>query len=146
MITVWIAVVDQRSHRIPNAIVIPATTGVWGVSIFEAVLQESPTVAIRTIAAGLLVFFVWYLLAVLSRGNLGGGDVKFAGFLASALALLFGWSAAWVGALFMVLAGGISAVALVVFRRRTTQERLALGPSMAVGSGLAAALAAFNVF
>ena len=82
-----------------------------------------------TLGGGLLL-----LVAVVSRGGMGGGDIK----MAAALGLLLGWRQVLL-ALFLAFALG-SAVGLIMFlsRRRAWRAAIPFGPYLALGALLAA--------
>jgi leader peptidase (prepilin peptidase)/N-methyltransferase len=79
------------------------------------------------------------LLAVLPRSGLGFGDVKLAGLLGTALALL-GWGALAWGTALAFLSGGLMAAALLVTGRAKRNTPLPFGPHMLAGALVAAVL------
>jgi leader peptidase (prepilin peptidase)/N-methyltransferase len=92
------------------------------------------------VAGSLLLGGLFFLVAgishaVLGRTGLGGGDIKLAGLIGAALGPAGGLVAAFLG----ILAGGLTATALLLSGLRRFGEYLAFGPFLAAG-GLAAAL------
>ncbi|WP_217131850.1 prepilin peptidase [Leucobacter chinensis] len=136
-IAVVIAVIDQRTMRIPNLLVLPATVFAWVVAGVTALGEADAAPLIRTVMGGLALFTVWYLVALASRGSLGGGDVKFAGYLGSMLGLYGGYGAVLVGGFAMFLAGGLAAAAALLFGRAKARISIPFAPWMLVGAGFA---------
>lgn len=66
---------------------------------------------------------------VLSRGGLGGGDVK----LAAAGGLWLGWQGATVALALAFWGGGLAATGLLLSGRRRGQDEMAFGPFLAFG-------------
>lgn len=129
VVLVALAAEDLRSRRIPNVITAPAA--VTAVALRVA-LERSELVEILVAGAGAFAFFL--LLALLTRGGLGMGDVKLAGLLG----LLLGTSV--IPALFLgTLAGGVASVALLV-RGRKRGSTLAYGPYLCFGGAFAVLL------
>jgi Flp pilus assembly protein protease CpaA len=71
-ITVWmlvVAVLDHRTGRIPNAVVLPVMLGVGLFRLVQGVLGEP--VRFLLLLAWILIFFMWMAHFI------GGGDAKF---------------------------------------------------------------------
>lgn len=132
VVLVWI---DADVHRLPNGLTYPAYPAM-------AVLLAAASVALgdrRWVGAllGLVVLFaVFVVLFILSRGQLGLGDVKWAGVIGLALGWL-GLDAVVIGTMATFLVGGLWALALLLFRRATGQTMLAYGPAMCIGAFIA---------
>jgi leader peptidase (prepilin peptidase) / N-methyltransferase len=123
---VALAAEDLRSRRIPNVITAPAAVAAVALRV---ALERSELVEILVAGAGAFAFFL--VLALLTRGGLGMGDVKLAGLLGLFL------GAAVVPALFLgTLAGGVASVALLA-RGRKRGTTLAYGPYLCLGGAVA---------
>ena len=125
VVLVALAVIDIRTRRLPNRIVLPAT-----IVVLAAQMAIAPDRAIEWVAAALGASALLFAASLLYPGGLGMGDVKLALLLGAAL----GWAVG--GALAIAfLAAGIAAVAVMVRNgwsaRKTTMP---LGPFLAVGS------------
>jgi leader peptidase (prepilin peptidase)/N-methyltransferase len=134
-ITVALALIDLDTHRLPDAIVLPAyvvllvllavcsaTTGDWS-ALLRGVI-------------GMLVLAVGYFaLAVAVPGGMGMGDVKLAGVLGLVLAYL-GWGPLAVGAFGGFALGAIFAIGLVAARRAKRGSGIPFGPWMLAGAWL----------
>jgi leader peptidase (prepilin peptidase)/N-methyltransferase len=128
----WATVVDFRSQRIPNLCVAIGLAGALLLAGAEAVLAPSfgPLLAwgLGALAGGLPLLAV----AVLSRGGMGGGDVKLLAMVGafvgakSVLAVLF----------CAVVLGGVLALGLVLFGKKSLKTRVAFGPFIALATGL----------
>ena len=85
---------------------------------------------------GLGMWCMLRVLEVLSRGDLGGGDVGLGGLLG----LYLGWlsyEAILVGLFASFLVGGLFAVALLVTRKANRNTHFAFGPFLIVGTLIA---------
>ena len=67
---------------------------------------------------------IFALFAVLSKGSLGGGDVK----LIAALGLWLGATKLFNAVLVGTIAGGVAAVAMILFEKKTRKSYFAYGP------------------
>lgn len=126
---VLLAVVDLRLQRLPDAIVGPFAAGAVALLVVAAVGQGTAEPLVRALAGGAALFVVYLILAMISPGGLGMGDVKLAGVLGMYLAYL-SWRAWILGA-----AGGFVVVALVgvglmVAGRASRDTLVPFGPSM----------------
>lgn len=80
---------------------------------------------------GAILFGLLLLIAVGSRGGMGGGDIK----LALAIGLALGWRLGLVSLFLAFMVGGILAVAVLIRGRR--REALPFGPFLALGAWIA---------
>ncbi len=140
-ISVLLAEIDAATHRLPNAIVLPAYP-VLATLFAAASLVGGSWVPFGRAAAGggILFVFFWLVRAVGrgagrgdGRGALGGGDVKLAGVIGMVLGFT-GWSALAVGTLAAFVFGGVAAAVLLVRGRATRQTAIAFGPFLLAGA------------
>lgn len=132
-------VIDARTHRLPNRIVLPTLLGVALLVLIEAIVLAESGRLLRSVAGMLVLGGFFALLRLLSRGGLGGGDVK----LAALLGLVLGWhswSAVALGAASAFLLAALYALVLMTLRRADGKTRIAFGPWMLVGAALAIAV------
>ena len=73
------------------------------------------------------------LLAILSRGGMGGGDVK----LAFTLGLWLGWPGNLLGLFISFVLGGLGSGLLLLFRLRGRKDYIPFGPFIAAGAWIA---------
>jgi prepilin peptidase CpaA len=102
-----IALVDLRTHRIPNALVLPAVA----IGTLENTLAFGPSgamMAISGILAGIATLLPFYL-----AGGMGAGDVKAVG----AIGAFLGPQATLRAVAFTLLFGGLIAVVILIRSR-----------------------------
>ena len=78
-------------------------------------------------AAGFVIFL---LIALVSRGGMGWGDVK----LAALIGLATGFPLVFVAIIMAAILGGIVAVALLVAKKRGRREMIPFGPFLALAA------------
>ncbi len=128
-----LAVIDCAVHRLPNALVLPSYPVLAGLLAMPALATGDLRSALRALAGGLILYGVYFALAVLRPGGMGFGDVKLAGLLGGFLGLL-GWPALVVGGFGAFLVGGLAGVVLMAGRRASRATRIPFGPSMLVAA------------
>jgi leader peptidase (prepilin peptidase)/N-methyltransferase len=135
-----LAVIDARTQRLPNRIVLPLYLwGAAGLTVCSALGHAWPRLVTGAAAGAVLALvfvLMWYL------GPLGFGDVKLIG----ALGLFLGWAGIPVLLSGLIIGTGIGAlvaIALMASGRATRKTRIAYGPFLVAGSwaGLALVLA-----
>ncbi len=124
-----ISFIDLEHQLVPNAISYPGIT----LGLLLAIPQGRFTDALFT-AAGAGVLFL--LIALVSRGGMGGGDIK----LATMLGAFLGWPLTGVAVFAAFVAGASVGVVLLMTRRRGRKDPIPFGPALAVG-GVVALLA-----
>ncbi len=143
LLSIALTIIDLGSHRLPNPVV--AASGALGVVGIGSVAALSGRGAdlFRCLAAAAVLFVVYLALRALSRGGVGGGDVKLAAVIGWYLGW-FGWDAVLVGTVCAFVLGGLMAIgALAGSGRGARDVRVAFGPGMLGGAWIAIALAAF---
>lgn len=128
-----LAVIDVRSHRLPNIVVGPLAGGVVAGLVVAGVVTHDPTRAARAVGFGVAALAV--LLVGHLAGGVGMGDVKFVFPLAATLGW-FGLHAVAVAAMATTLSAAVALVGLLVARRGWS-VRLAYGPHLTVGFSVA---------
>lgn len=117
---------DLEHQIIPNAVTYPGI--VMGLALSAAVGELIPSL-IAAAAAGL----VFLILGVVSRGGMGGGDIKLAAMIGAFLG-----SPAVIVALFLAVAlGGGMGLVLLALRLRSRKDMIPFGPAMAAGATIA---------
>jgi len=74
------------------------------------------------------------LIAVLSRGGMGGGDIK----LAAIMGLLLGWKYLLVALFLAFLVGGTIGILMITFKMKKMKEAVPFGPYLTLGAVIAA--------
>jgi len=135
----WLVVIDARTHRLPNRIVLPTLGCLIALAGADALIAGERTAFLRALL-GMLVLGTFYaVLRGISRAGMGGGDVK----LAAVIGLVLGWhswQALEIGGAAAFVLGALYAVVLVLLRRADRSTRIAFGPWMIAGAFLGVVL------
>ncbi|MET3809529.1 A24 family peptidase [Arthrobacter sp. UYEF3] len=135
IVGVQLARIDVIHHLLPNRLVVPLLgAGTVLLAGAAAALGGWENLA-RGLAGGVILFLIYFILALISPKSLGMGDVKLAAPLGLYLGYL-GWSQLFYGGALGFIAGGLVSLAFVLKNRGNKPREVAFGPSM-----LAAALA-----
>ena len=125
---VAVTAIDLRYQIIPDAITLPGVLAGLGASLL------SHRVSWVESAGGVLLGGALFVaVIVLSRGGMGGGDLK----LGAMLGAFLGWKAVLVALFVSVVLGGAAAVALLASGRLARKDAIPFGPFLAVGGALA---------
>jgi leader peptidase (prepilin peptidase) / N-methyltransferase len=117
---------DLEHHVIPNAITYPGILAGLGLS---AASGQGLASLIAAAAAGA----VFLLIGVVSRGGMGGGDIK----LAAMIGAYLGAPAVIVALFLAVTLGAAAGLVLLALRLRTRKDMIPFGPAMAAGAMIA---------
>ncbi|GAA3701555.1 hypothetical protein GCM10022377_14000 [Zhihengliuella alba] len=131
-----LAVIDARSHRLPNRIVLPWYPVAALLLAATALLAGDPWQALRMLAGGGILFSFYLLLHLVQPRGMGMGDVKLAGVLGMHLALP-AWEYLALGTLLTFTLGGLTAVVLVLTKRIGARTAVPFGPFMVLGTAAA---------
>jgi leader peptidase (prepilin peptidase)/N-methyltransferase len=131
----WLSLIDIDTHLLPRRIVYRTIAVAMPLLVLSAFFDNTGSVAGMFIG-GIAMWFMLRLLEVLSRGDLGGGDVGLGGLLG----LYLGWlsyEAVLVALFASFLVGGLFAVALLISRKANRNTHFAFGPFLIVGTLIA---------
>lgn len=131
-IGVVLVVVDLRSLRLPDKIVLPS----YGIGLVLLAATGATTPLVRAVLAAALSFLLYLILAIVNPRGLGFGDVKLAGLLGLYLGWL-GWNAVFIGMLAAFVLAAISGVVLITAGRADRKTLIPFGPFMLAGALLA---------
>ena len=137
---VVLAVIDARTHRLPN---------VWVARLSATCAFFLTLATFASIGAGTFLGFRWILAAVcgavvfialrwMTAQGLGLGDVKLAPVLCAMCAVV-SWGHVVLAGVLMCLIAGVHAL-IVMIATRNPRAFIAFGPAMLCGTGLALAL------
>lgn len=135
----WLLIIDARTHRLPNRIVLPTLGGALVLVVIDALVTAEVWSLVRAIGGMLILGGFYAVMRVASRGGIGGGDVKLAAVIGLVLGW-HGWQALTVGAASAFMLGAIYALALMALRRANRSTRIAFGPWMIIGAVIGVAL------
>lgn len=125
---VAVTFIDIEHYIIPNPLVI---TGLVGGVILNVAARDVGAVSALI---GILVTSGFLLLiALVSKGGMGGGDIK----LAAVTGLFLGWPHAPLGLFLGACVGGLLAIILLLFGLRGRKDPLPFGPFIAIGTFIA---------
>jgi leader peptidase (prepilin peptidase)/N-methyltransferase len=128
---------DLAVHRLPDAILGPASLAFFVLLAVAALAGDDPDRLGRALLAGLVLLVAYCLLAVARPSGLGLGDVKLAGLVGGFLGWS-GWSETLLGTLAAFTVGGLCSAVLLLTRRVGRGGELPFGPAMVVGALLGA--------
>ena len=133
-----IFVIDLEQGLILNKVVYPGMV----VALLLSLLPHSwlteetwlttviqPSIASAAIG-GAIGFVIFLLIALISRGGMGWGDVK----LAALIGLATGFPLVFVAIIMGAILGGVVAVALMIARKRNRRQTIPFGPFLAVAA------------
>ena len=127
-----IFVIDLEHGLILNKVVYPGMVVALLLALYPwPWLTESIVMRVAYAAlGGAIGFAVFLLIALVSRGGMGWGDVK----LAALIGLATGFPLVFVAIIMGAILGGIVAVALMIARKRNRRQTIPFGPFLAVAA------------
>ncbi|MGB3376815.1 MAG: A24 family peptidase [Microbacterium sp.] len=132
----WLVVIDARTHRLPNRIVLPTLGALIVLVIVEALMTGDAGRMLRALLGALVLGAFYAVMHLASRQGMGGGDVK----LAAVIGLVLAWHGWWtllLGSAAAFLLGALYALVLMLMRKVERTTRIAFGPWMILGAVLA---------
>lgn len=124
--------IDIDTHVLPRTTISRATAMGLVALLFLSVVDDTGN-AWGIFAGGIALWVILKILEIISRGDLGGGDVS----LGPLLGMYVGWigfDRVFVALLAGFILGGIFAIGLVTLGRATRRTFIAFGPFLIVGS------------
>jgi leader peptidase (prepilin peptidase)/N-methyltransferase len=127
-----ISVIDLEHGLILNKVLYPSMVIALLLSLYPLPwLPESIGIRVASAAlGGAIGFAILFLIALVSRGGMGWGDVK----LAALIGLATGFPLVFLSIIMGAIIGGIVAVALVIAKKRTRRETIPFGPFLALAA------------
>lgn len=135
-ISVALAMIDLDTHRLPNAIVLPAYVVGGTLLAAASVLSGDYRALLGAGIGGVALYLGYALMAFAYPGGMGFGDVKLAGVIGLYLGYL-GWGQLIIGAFAAFVLGGVYSIGLLVFRRAGKKTGIPFGPWMLGGAWIA---------
>lgn len=126
---IQLARIDISRHLLPNPLVLTLLLGALACLLGTLLAGQSWTDLVRAVAGAAILFVTYLILALISPGGMGMGDVKFAAPVGLYLGYL-GWSQLLYGGLLGFILNGI--ITLLVLRRNhvARASEVPHGPSM----------------
>ncbi|MBG6191912.1 leader peptidase (prepilin peptidase)/N-methyltransferase [Arthrobacter sp. CAN_A212] len=134
-----LAVVDLRTHRLPNRIIFPTYPVAAVLLGMSALIAGEPARVLSMLTGAVLLWLLYFMLRVAYPAGMGFGDVKLAGLLGLYLGFA-GWGYLLWGAFAAFCLGGLWGLALIASRRGTLRSAIPFGPFMIGGAVLVLAL------
>lgn len=132
---VALCAIDLRTHRLPDALTLPAYP-VAGALLGAAAIADGDSRAAWRALLGMAALIAFYgFIARINPAGMGYGDVKFSGVLGLYLGWA-GWAALIVGTLAAFAAGALAGLLLVLTRRARMSSAIPFGPFMLAGAVL----------
>ena len=137
-------VIDMEHHLILNKIVYPCAITALIISIFMPYLDFSPALAIAghfadlgwasgiasSLLGGIVGFVIFVIIALISRGGMGEGDIKMVGLIG----LIVGYPLIFVSILLAIVLGGIAALIMLIIRIKSRKQTIAFGPFLSIAA------------
>ena len=127
-----IFVIDLEQGLILNKVVYPTMVVALLLALYPwPWLPQSMDMRVAYAAlGGAIGFAIFLLIAIVSRGGMGWGDVK----LAALIGLATGFPLVFLAVIMGAILGGIVAVALMIAKRRKRREAIPFGPFLALAA------------
>ena len=139
VIGVALSVIDLRSFRLPDRLIVLGMTLLAGCLITQSVIGNEWSRLLPAAAGAASLSAAYLLLAVIRPGQLGLGDVKLAGLLGMLLGW-FGWPFVVLGGCLAFLLSALIILLLLAARRITLRSHIPFGPFMLAGAAAAVLL------
>ncbi len=120
-----VLVIDLETRRVLNVMSAPAAL----VALAFSLLPGTPT-PLNALIGGALGLGIFLILALISRGSLGMGDVKLAG----VIGLMIGYPNVTTTLILGVILGGLAALYLLIVRRAGRKATMAYAPYLSLGA------------
>lgn len=125
---VLIAVIDMKYRLVLNTVVYPAM-----LITFVGHMLVAPDAALNIVIGGVFAFSIFYTVAYLKPGDLGGGDVK----LAALIGLTFGFPSMLWALIVGGTAGAVAVIYLVTSKSSTMRGYMPYAPFLCAGAMVA---------
>lgn len=134
-ISLLLSLIDLDTHRLPNRIVRPAYP-VSAVALLFSAIHSNTVPWWVVLLGGFSMYLFFRTLYALSRGGVGIGDLKVAGFLGMYLAY-FGLPTVFYGTLAGLMLAGLCVLFGTLFLGWSLRHKIAYGPFLFAGAWLA---------
>ncbi len=126
-----VALIDYDHKIIPNTITLPGIVIGLGLSLLSLLsLKVLPITPLASLLGILVGGAFFYLIALISKGGMGGGDIK----LIAMIGAFLGWQGAFFTILSGALLGSVVGVSLMVLGKKGRKDKVPFGPFLSVGA------------
>jgi leader peptidase (prepilin peptidase)/N-methyltransferase len=125
-----VSFIDLAHKIIPDMITLPGILAGLVASLIATPISLTNAVIGMLLGGGL-----FFLVAVLSRGGMGGGDIK----LIAMIGAFLGWQAVLLTIFLGALSGALVGLSLMLVRKRGRKDAIPFGPFLALGALLSLA-------
>lgn len=134
----WLALIDARTHRLPDTLMIPLYISVLGLTLSEASIMWNPSRYGWALLGGVALAGVYFLIGL--TGAAGFGDVKLAGVLGFYLSW-HSWQTLLTAAILAYVLAAPHAAYVLLRRRKNPSlpKGVPFGPYMVLGALIATA-------
>ncbi|MFM5904688.1 MAG: prepilin peptidase [Micrococcales bacterium] len=133
VVTFPLLLIDLRLQRLPNKLTYSLMVVAAAIGVVQAVTIGNWGHFWAALMSGLIPFVAFFLLALLSRGGMGLGDVKLAGGMGFTLGLV-SWQTSFGAFVIAFLLGGCAAILLLVLRKAGRKHMIPFGPYLLLGA------------
>jgi leader peptidase (prepilin peptidase)/N-methyltransferase len=134
-VTFVLLLIDLDTKRLPNSVLLSGGGVATGLLVAGSVLDGNAGALSRALLAAAVYFGILLVIALVSRGGMGMGDVK----LGALLGLFTGylsWAVFAGGVISAFILGGLAGLALLASGRKRTDD-VPFGPALVAGAWLA---------
>lgn len=131
--SVILGAVDLIERRLPNAVLYPSLAVLPVLLALPAVATGAWASLVASGVGGVALFAIYFVLAVISPGGIGMGDVKLAALIGMALGFL-GWTPMLIGGTAGFVVGGLTSLVALLSGRAGLKTALPYGPAMLAGA------------
>lgn len=129
-----ITFIDAEHQIIPDAITLPGMViGLLAGTFLmpDPISTDISIVGFKNSILGLLIGGgIFYLIAVVSRGGMGGGDIK----MMAMVGAFLGWKSVFLITFIGSMIGSIFGIILMIFKGKGRKTKIAFGPFLAIGA------------
>lgn len=122
--------IDIEHKIIPDYVTLPLLIFFIAVNLFRYLLSNNPNFIIDSLAGMFLGGGFLFLIAVVWRGGMGGGDIKLAALIGSAV----GWEMVLLVLFLSFIAGAVSGLILILTGKKTRKDIIPFGPFLCLGA------------
>lgn len=121
--------IDIRMKRIPNCLVysIYLLSAIY--IVYSVFINRNISMFYGNILNSFILTLLYFLIAVVTGGALGGGDIK----LISSVSLLFPFSTFGQFLMYPFIIGGMQGLYLLIFKRKKLNDYFAFAPAIIIG-------------